>query len=121
MHEDGGVFPGRRLQAQLGVRRLGVVGEGDGAGQLAIVQHLLVVLGQVDVTLRLELESALQRCGRNKEEEEEEEEDKEEKVRGGKTEEKKHKIQQNESSGNKGVFIVCVSVCPARHSKWGTA
>lgn len=107
MHEDGGVFPGRRLQAQLGVRRLGVVGEGDGAGQLAIVQHLLVVLSQVDVTLRFELESALQRCGRNKEEEEEEE-DKEEKVRDGKTEEKKHKIQQNESSGNKGVFIVCV-------------
>lgn len=59
--EDGGVFPGRRLQAELSIRRLGIVGEGDGAGQLAIVQHLLVVLRQVDVTLRLELESALQR------------------------------------------------------------
>lgn len=51
MDEDRGVFPGRRLQAELGIRRLGIVGEGDGAGQLAIVQHLLVVLGQVDVTL----------------------------------------------------------------------
>lgn len=61
VHEDGGVFPGRRLQAELGVGRLGVVGEGDGAGQLAVVQHLLVVLGQVDVALRLELEGALQR------------------------------------------------------------
>ena len=59
MDEDGGVFPRRRLQAELRVRRLGVVGEGDGVGQLAIVQHLLVVLGQVDVTLRLELEGAL--------------------------------------------------------------
>lgn len=58
--EDGGVFPRRRLQAELSIRRLGIVGEGDGAGQLAIVQHLLVVLRQVDVTLRLELESALQ-------------------------------------------------------------
>lgn len=57
--EDGGVFPRRRLQAELGIRRLGVVGEGDGAGQLAIVQNLLVVLSQVDVALRLELESAL--------------------------------------------------------------
>lgn len=59
--KDGGVFPGRRLQAELSIRRLGVVGEGDGAGKLAVVQHLLVVLRQVDVTLRLELESALQR------------------------------------------------------------
>ena len=58
--KDGGVFPGRRLQAKLGIRRLGVVGEGDGAGQLAIVQHLLVVLGKVDVTLWFELESALE-------------------------------------------------------------
>lgn len=49
--EDGRVFPGRRLQAELCIRRLGVIGEGDGAGQLAIVQHLLVVLGQVDVAL----------------------------------------------------------------------
>ncbi len=60
MDEDGGVFPGRRLQAELCIRRLGVVGEGDGAGQLAIIQHLLVVLSQVDVTLGLKLESALQ-------------------------------------------------------------
>lgn len=58
--EDGWVFSGRRLQAKLGVRRLGVVSEGDGAGQLAVVQHLLVVLGQVDVALWLELERALQ-------------------------------------------------------------
>lgn len=56
-----GVFPGWRLQAELGVRGLGVVGEGDGVGQFAIVQHLLVVLRQVDVTLWLKLEGALQR------------------------------------------------------------
>lgn len=61
MDEDGRVFPGRRLQAELRVRCLGVVGEGDGAGQLPVVQHLLVVLGQVDVALRLELERALRR------------------------------------------------------------
>lgn len=67
MDKDGGVFPGRRLQAELGVRRLGVVGEGDGAGQLAIVQHLLVVLGQVDVTLRLKLERALQQMEKEEE------------------------------------------------------
>lgn len=66
--ENGGVFPGRRLQAELGIRRLGIVGEGDGAGQLAIVQHLLVVLSQVDVTLWLKLESAL-RWWREEEEE----------------------------------------------------
>lgn len=57
--KDGGILPGGGLQAQLGVRGLGVVGEGDGTGQLAVVQHLLVVLRQVDVALRLELESAL--------------------------------------------------------------
>lgn len=60
MHKDGGVFSGRGLQAELGVCCLGIVGEGDGAGQLSIVQHLLVVLRQVDVTLRFKLESALQ-------------------------------------------------------------
>lgn len=60
MHKDGGVFSGRGLQAELGVRCLGVVGEGDGAGQLSIVQHLLMVLRQVDVTLRFKLERALQ-------------------------------------------------------------
>lgn len=65
--KDGRVLPGRRLQAELSIRRLGVVGEGNGAGQLAVVQHLLVVLSQVDVALRLKLESALQ--GWTKEEE----------------------------------------------------
>ena len=49
----------RGLQAELSVGGLGVVGEGDGVGQLAVVQHLLVVLRQVDVALRLELEGAL--------------------------------------------------------------
>ena len=63
--EDGGVLAGRGLQAQLCVRGLGVVGEGDGVGQLAVVQHLLVVFRQVDVALRLELEGAL--WGRDKE------------------------------------------------------
>lgn len=56
-----GVFPGWRLQTELSVRGLGVVCEGDGVGQFAVVQHLLVVLCQVDVTLRLKLEGALQR------------------------------------------------------------
>lgn len=60
MDKDGRVFPGRRLQAELGIRCLGVVGERDGAGQLSVIQHLLVVLSQVDVALGLELESALQ-------------------------------------------------------------
>lgn len=61
MHEDGGVLLGRGLQAELRVGGFGVVREGDGVGQLAIVQHLLVMLGQVDVALRLELEGALQK------------------------------------------------------------
>ena len=59
VHEYGGVLPGRGLQAQLGVCGLGVVGEGDAAGQLPVVQHLLMVLRQVDVTLRFKLECAL--------------------------------------------------------------
>lgn len=65
--EDGRILPGRRLQAELCIRRLGIVGEGDGAGQLAIIQHLLVVLSQVDVALRLKLERALQGRGTKKE------------------------------------------------------
>lgn len=60
MHKDGGVFSGRGLQAELGVRCLGIVGEGDGAGQLSIIQHLLVMLRQVDIALRFKLERALQ-------------------------------------------------------------
>lgn len=51
MHEDGGVLLGRGLQAELRVGGFGVVREGDGVGQLAVVQHLLVMLGQVDVAL----------------------------------------------------------------------
>ena len=66
MHKYGGIFSRRGLEAELGVRGLGVVGEGDGVGQFAVVQHLLVVLGQVDVTLRLELEGALKRQKENR-------------------------------------------------------
>lgn len=44
VHKDGGVFLGRGLQAELRVGGFGVVREGDGVGQLAVVQHLLVML-----------------------------------------------------------------------------
>lgn len=59
VHKYGGVFPGRGLQAQLCVGGFSVVGEGYAAGQLPIIQNLLMVLRQVDVAFRLELKRAL--------------------------------------------------------------
>lgn len=44
VHKDGGIFTRRGFQAKLAIRCLGVVGEGDGACQFAIIQHLLVML-----------------------------------------------------------------------------
>ena len=53
MHEDGGVVLGGGLQAELGVGSAGVIGEGDAARQLAVVQQRFVVLGEQQVALRL--------------------------------------------------------------------
>ena len=44
MYKDGGVFLGRGLQAELGVSGLGIIGEGDGVSQFAIIQYLLMML-----------------------------------------------------------------------------
>ena len=59
VHEDGGVVPGGGLQAELGVGGAGVVGKGDAARQLAVVQQRLVVLGEQQVALRLVFKCAL--------------------------------------------------------------
>lgn len=60
VHEDGGVVLGGGLKAQLAVGGTRVVGEGDAAGQLAIVQDHFVVLGEEEVALCLVFEGALQ-------------------------------------------------------------
>lgn len=59
--EDRGVLSGRGLQTQLSVRGFRVIGKTDVAGQLPIVQHLLMMLSQMDIALRLELKRALWR------------------------------------------------------------
>lgn len=37
VHKDGGVFLRRGVQAELSISGLGVIGEGNGAGQLAVI------------------------------------------------------------------------------------
>lgn len=37
VHKDGAIFLWRGLQAELSIGGFGVIGEGDGAGQLAII------------------------------------------------------------------------------------
>lgn len=64
VHKDGAVLLGGRLQTELRIGGLGVVGQRHGARQLAVVQHLLVMLGEVDVALGLELERALGKKGK---------------------------------------------------------
>ena len=59
MDKVGRVALGGALQAQLGVGGHGVVEEGEAVGQLAVVQHLAVVLVEGLPRLRLELELVL--------------------------------------------------------------
>lgn len=61
MDEDGGVLSGRGFQTQLSICGFSVIGKADAAGQLPIIQHLLMMLSQMDIALRLKLERALWR------------------------------------------------------------
>lgn len=61
VHENGRVLLGRGLQAELCVRGLGVVRECNAAGKLPIIQNLLVMLSQMNITLRFKFEGALEK------------------------------------------------------------
>ena len=61
VHENGRVLLGRGLQAELRICGLGVVCECDAAGKLPVVQNLLVMLSQMNITLGVKLEGALEK------------------------------------------------------------